>query len=94
MSNPNRHVKHGGRSWEGLRRLKWAETHSCYLCGLEVESWADYHLDEIHPDALGGLPTRDNTAVAHKTCNMAKGPKTVEQYAAQLGHDVPGNEDW
>lgn len=94
MSNPNRHVKASGRAWENLRRAKWAESHTCYLCGHEVAEWADYHLDHIDPDKLGGLPTKANTAVAHKKCNLAKGAKTLEQFALEQSHDTPGSEDW
>lgn len=94
MSNPNRHVKAGGRQWEVLRRAQWATSHLCYLCGTEVESWDDYHLDHIEPDVAGGLPTKENTAVSHKKCNLAKGSKTVEEYARSLSHDVAGSEGW
>lgn len=92
MSNPNRHVKAGGRAWEQLRRRKWDESHTCYLCGLEVLDWADYHLDHILPDKLGGLPVYENTAVSHNACNQAKGDLTLEQYARKMSHDVEGYE--
>ena len=90
----SRHVKARGRAFTVLRRQKWAETHLCYLCGREVESWDDYHLDHIVPDALGGLPTKENTAVAHKRCNLEKGKKTIEEFARARSHDTVGAEGW
>jgi 5-methylcytosine-specific restriction endonuclease McrA len=92
VSNPNRHVKAGGRAWEALRRRKWAETHTCYLCGLDVADWDDYALDHIQPDKLGGLPVYENTAVSHKACNLDKAGLTLDQYARKLSHDVEGCE--
>jgi 5-methylcytosine-specific restriction endonuclease McrA len=48
----------------------------CWLCDLPVERGC-FELDHIIPIAGGGSHTTDNVAVAHGSCNRAKGTKLV-----------------
>ena len=94
MSNPNRHVKAGGRAWEALKRMKWArDPHVCYLCGGEIGEWGDCDLDHLQPDSLGGLPTDDNTALSHARCNRERGNLPLDEWFRRRNHDVEGCEN-
>lgn len=95
MSNPNRHVKAGGRQWNALKRMKWArDPHVCYLGNHTIDSWEEYDLDHLVPDSLGGLPTDDNTAISCKTHNRQRGNMPLDEWFRRRSHDVEGNDEW
>lgn len=64
----------------------------CYLCGQSVEQ-GDVHFDHVVPLSRGGSHTMDNVRVTHKTCNLRKNNKTVEEYnrylLGQVGYGIP-----
>lgn len=43
----------------------------CGICGLPV-AWAEYALDHIRPDYLGGTDDETNLQAAHRSCNNRK----------------------
>ena len=48
----------------------------CELCGNEIHSFSDYHLDHFLAHTKGGKTTLVNAQVSHKKCNLRKGKKT------------------
>ncbi len=50
----------------------------CKLCGLEIASKADLHIDHIQPLSKGGPTTPGNLQPAHAACNVAKSNRWVE----------------
>ncbi len=47
----------------------------CGLCGGEVETAKDVHIDHIIPVSRGGTNVLGNLQVAHARCNMRKGAR-------------------
>ena len=47
----------------------------CQLCGGEIASRRDLHVDHIHPYSHGGETVIENLQVAHAACNVRKGAR-------------------
>ncbi len=52
----------------------------CYLCGRPVVDDNDWHLDHVHPLALGGTHIDDNLEPACPSCNLNKRDLTLEEF--------------
>lgn len=52
----------------------------CVYCGSETGS--KFHIDHVHPIALGGSSDADNLALSCPPCNLAKGAKLLEEWAS------------
>ncbi|MDE3206939.1 MAG: HNH endonuclease [Acidobacteriota bacterium] len=61
----------------------------CYLCGCPIGSDAGWHLDHVHPLALGGTHEDHNVEAACPRCNLTKGKLTLDDF---LGSDVA--DEW
>ena len=48
----------------------------CHICQLPVRR-EDASLDHLIPASQGGTSTRDNLALAHRSCNSARQDKTI-----------------
>lgn len=55
----------------------------CYYCKQTVNT-DDLHLDHGIPLSKGGSHSIDNLFPAHKSCNLSKGERTVEEYLNYL----------
>lgn len=64
------HVRKAVRERDGER---------CVYCGDEA---GPFHLDHVVPYSRGGDHEVDNLVVACATCNVSKGAKTLEEWAA------------
>ena len=49
----------------------------CVYCGAEDD---EFHIDHIHPVALGGDSSIQNLAVACRSCNLSKGAKPLSEW--------------
>lgn len=52
----------------------------CYLCGADVPADA-FHVEHVVPLARGGDDVWSNLNIAHPTCNLRKGARTLEELA-------------
>ena len=48
----------------------------CHICQLHVRR-EDASLDHLIPASQGGTSTRDNLALAHRSCNSSRQDKTI-----------------
>lgn len=57
------------------RRILWnaSAKKRCSICREPIDKWEDLSIDHVHPYARGGKTTLANAAIAHRTCNSAKG---------------------
>lgn len=51
----------------------------CYYCGSAL-CFETFHIDHMHPIALGGCNLQENLAPACSFCNTSKGMKTIEEW--------------
>ena len=56
---------------------------ACHMCGAMVDP-DNWHLDHVLPLVRGGEHSYANTAVACPSCNMQRGPKTMDEWRASL----------
>jgi 5-methylcytosine-specific restriction endonuclease McrA len=63
-------------AWTGYR---------CYLCGKPVESDKAWHLDHLHPLALGGGHRLENLEMACQDCNIFKAVMPLHEYLDRSG---------
>lgn len=49
----------------------------CRYCG---STEGPFHIDHVHPVALGGTSSPDNLALACAPCNLSKGARTLEEW--------------
>lgn len=60
------------------RRVIERDESICGLCGEPVGPDEKLHIDHIVPVVLGGTDDEDNLQVAHASCNLSKGARTLE----------------
>jgi 5-methylcytosine-specific restriction endonuclease McrA len=69
---------------ELLSKLEQARTldhrFCCYLCGVDILADHHWHLDHLHPLALGGTHTVDNLYGACQRCNLSKSDLRLEDF--------------
>ena len=83
----NGNKANNGGGWirsEKRAALYARDDHRCIYCGKEVHKGQDCTLDHLHPQELGGGNAARNLVTACKSCNSAKGSKTVRKFAAWL----------
>ena len=57
----------------------------CGICGHPLPSdWAQIHVDHKTPQCRGGTDEPDNLQAAHDTCNIRKGPRTMDELNGDL----------
>lgn len=83
----------------GLRRAVLNRAgNQCEYCGLSQEGQeATFHIDHVHPVALGGETTLENLALACVSCSLRKGARvngvdTLTATTANLFH--PRTQNW
>lgn len=59
----------------------------CMYCGL-VFPESHYTIDHVLPSSRGGATTFENTVLACRSCNQAKGDLTPEEWARRGGHKL------
>lgn len=55
----------------------------CAYCKCELNG--KFHIDHIQPLARGGTNYPDNLACSCAECNLSKGAKTIDEWAATRG---------
>lgn len=60
---------------------------TCYLCFKPIIN-NDDSLDHSIPLSRGGTNNYDNLGIAHLTCNLRKGTKTLNEYKTKLANKV------
>lgn len=50
---------------------------NCYLCGQPLDPADPMQIEHRKPRAAGGTDDLDNLALAHASCNQAKGTRSV-----------------
>lgn len=55
----------------------------CHLCGLPAREGDPWEADHIIPASRGGASTKDNVALAHRTCNRRRGSQLGAQTSAE-----------
>lgn len=50
---------------------------ACYICGQGQDAHDPWEVEHVKPRALGGSDELDNLALAHRSCNRAKGIAAV-----------------
>lgn len=50
---------------------------ACYICGQGQDALDPWEVEHVKPKALGGSDELDNLALAHRSCNRAKGIAAV-----------------
>lgn len=50
---------------------------SCYICGQGQDAHDPWEIEHVKPKALGGTDDLGNLALAHRSCNRAKGIAAV-----------------
>ena len=63
--------------------IKQYGTLTCCLCLKPIEFGQD-SLEHKIPLSRGGTNAKENLAIAHKSCNFKKHPKTVEEYLSLI----------
>lgn len=51
----------------------------CHICGGDIESRADLHMDHVIPLARGGHHVQENILPSHKFCNISKSDKLMSE---------------
>lgn len=49
----------------------------CGICGQQILSVHDAHVDHVTPVAKGGATVSDNAQLAHRYCNLRKGSRST-----------------
>jgi len=52
----------------------------CHICGLEIPSMADLHMEHVIALVNGGPHSAENIKPSHALCNLRKGSKRLEDY--------------
>lgn len=82
------------RSWPGgrepiraeLRAACWDKSEGrCWYCGTQMNPFADFHVDHVHPVSRGGSNSLANLVPACESCNMAKRALLLEQFRSRRG---------
>lgn len=50
---------------------------ACYICGQDGDLHDPWQVEHVKPRAAGGSDELENLALAHASCNRAKGTKAV-----------------
>lgn len=75
----------GGKLSKGLaERLYKLQVGKCACCKQPLGN--DFHLDHIHPIALGGSNTDENIQLLRSKCNLQKGSKHPIVFMQQKGY--------
>lgn len=57
----------------------------CGICGEALPLyWSEIHVDHITPQCRGGTDELDNLQAAHASCNIRKGPCTMDELSGDL----------
>lgn len=56
----------------------------CHICGGDIASRADLHMDHVVPLARGGTHTYGNIRPSHVECNLRKGSKLMSELVPEL----------
>lgn len=57
----------------------------CGICGQALPLyWSQIHVDHITPQCRGGTDELDNLQAAHSSCNIRKGPRTMDELPPDL----------
>jgi hypothetical protein len=76
----------GRRSWGTMRVMLVSRAgQRCTYCqrkGTAEKGWDGHawHIDHMHPRALGGGDEEENLTLACRTCNIQKGTRRVEEF--------------
>jgi hypothetical protein len=54
----------------------------CHICGLEIKSRADLHMEHVIALANEGLHSSENIRPSHALCNLRKGTKSLAKAVA------------
>jgi hypothetical protein len=79
--------KYQGSKWitrEKRLALYIRDGMGCAYCGLGVEDGAMLTLDHLTPHCQGGTNAADNLVTACRTCNSARGERTLEEFADRV----------
>jgi 5-methylcytosine-specific restriction endonuclease McrA len=90
---PSTHVKtrreqaRAAITTQARTRIKIEADGTCTYCRRQGDFWVDpdgmpWHMDHVIPIEQGGSLGLENVALACRACNMAKGPRTPEQWRA------------
>lgn len=60
-----------------IAALAMRDGDSCYICGQGQDAHDPWEIEHVKPRALGGTDHLDNLALAHRSCNRAKGIAAV-----------------
>jgi 5-methylcytosine-specific restriction endonuclease McrA len=66
-------------------KIRIRDNSQCCYCGKYVPK-KQRTLDHVHPQGRGGTDTPDNLVLACKSCNSAKGMKTLKQFTDYMVH--------
>jgi hypothetical protein len=91
--------KYQGSKWITRERrlaLYIRDGMGCAYCGLGIEDGAMLTLDHLTPHCQGGKNTSDNLITACRTCNSARGDRTLEEFADRvagyLNHGITADQ--
>ena len=57
---------------------------ACVYCGATVEDGATLSLDHLTPHSHGGTNASGNLITSCRTCNSARGDRSIEEFAASI----------
>ncbi len=57
----------------------------CHICGGEIRTKAELHMDHVVPLIRGGEHSMENIRPSHGLCNMRKGVLTMEEFRESQG---------
>lgn len=99
MTAAQRQANWGGMNWirqEKRLAIYLRDGLACAYCGVGVEQGAVMHLDHVMPVERGGDNDAKNLVTSCERCNLAKGARTVAQFAdsvaGYLNHGVTRHE--
>lgn len=73
----------GHHSGDDIAFINQSQGFVCVYCGASTAD--DYHVDHIIPLSRGGSNWPSNIQILCARCNLSKGPKTHDEFAALLG---------
>lgn len=62
---------------EHAKRVRWGESHNCWLCGKPIDSIEQATIDHVVPRSLGGRTRLMNIRLAHEKCNTKRQSKMI-----------------
>mgnify|MGYP000856804618 FL=1 len=68
-----------------------AQSYHCWYCGWFVDL-LQAHLDHQSPKVQGGKANRRNLVASCPSCNLRKGPRSVDEYRRYV--NPPGGKFW